>query len=154
MIIHDWNKIYTYFQLIRELRPTSILDIGMLLKRSGCLSRRTMSFESLDDVRLEGIDIMPEYQFKVYAGIYDKIYDIDKIEQLSDSAYYDMITMFQIRGVITKEEENQLFEYALSHSRYLIADLAAAQEQFQRGMNLKYRDVTVGDAHYALIETN
>lgn len=154
IIINNWNDIYTYFQVIRAYKPGSILDIGMFLKRTGCISRRTMCFEALENVQLDGIDLFPEYQLKVYLSIYNHIYTVDKIDLLPENKKYDMIIMMNIADFISKEQEDTLFQYAIKHGRYILTDSNSMETQMQNEMHIKYHDVTVEDSQYALIDTN
>lgn len=74
MIITNKNYIYTYFHIMKELQPLSVLDIGMFLKRVGSVSRQMMNCEIPWDIRLDGIDFFPELQFPAWETIYDEIY--------------------------------------------------------------------------------
>lgn len=153
MIINNFNDIYVYFQVIRQYKPTSMLDIGMFLKRIGSVSRRTMNFEGLDGVKLEGIDIFPEYTLGVYSNVYDKIYKLDEIDLLPDDELYDIISIFRIDEFITKQQEKVLFNYAMENATYILSDNAFIQRQIQDGYIFKYYDITIEDEHYALIDT-
>lgn len=74
MIIRNRNYIYTYFHIIKELQPLSVLDIGMFLKRVGSVSRQMMNCEISWDIRLDGIDFFPELQLPAWETIYNEIY--------------------------------------------------------------------------------
>lgn len=154
VIINNWNDIYTYFQVIRAYKPDSILDVGMFLKRTGCISRRTMSFEALEAVQLDGIDLFPEYQLNIYLDIYDHVYTVDNMNLLPENKKYDMIIMLNTTDFISKEQENILFQYAIKHARYILTDMNFIENQIQNGMHVKYHDVTVENSQYALVDTN
>lgn len=152
--INNWNDIYTYFQVIREYKPRLILDVGMLLKRTGCISRGTMSFEALDGIQLDGIDIFSEYKLNVYFSIYDHVYTVYETDLLPEGIVYDMIMMLSIADFITKEQEDTLFQYAIKHARYIFTDMNSVIRQMENGLNIKYYDVTFENRQYALVDMN
>ncbi len=43
MVLTNRSAIYIYFDLIKQLEPKRILDIGMFLKRTGSVSRKMMA---------------------------------------------------------------------------------------------------------------
>lgn len=74
--IINQNDMYLYFEIINQIEPDSIIDIGMFLKRIGAISRQVNGFFVPDNVVLDGIDIMPHLSVKVYEKIYDNIASI------------------------------------------------------------------------------
>lgn len=73
-VVTDQDEIYTYFEVIRQLSPACILDVGMMLKRMGAVSRQAMHCVIPQNVRLDGVDFYPEVELPIYHGIYDHIY--------------------------------------------------------------------------------
>lgn len=73
-VVTDADEIFTYFEVIRQLSPSSILDVGMMLKRMGAVSRQAMHCAVPQSVRLDGIDFYPEVEMPIYGTIYDHIY--------------------------------------------------------------------------------
>ena len=42
MILRNENSIYMFYEIVEQLEPASILDMGMFLKRAGSVSRKIM----------------------------------------------------------------------------------------------------------------
>ena len=57
------NDIYLYFETVQQLEPQRVLDIGMLLKRAGSVSRKAMNREVVEGIQLDGVDFFPEMNF-------------------------------------------------------------------------------------------
>lgn len=66
MIIRNENDIYIYFEVITQLEPRKILDIGMFLKRIGSVARKVMDEELSEELVLDGVDLFPEIDFPVW----------------------------------------------------------------------------------------
>lgn len=73
-VVTDADEIFTYFEVIRQLSPSRILDVGMMLKRMGALSRQAMHCEVPKTARLDGIDLYPKVELPIYETVYDHIY--------------------------------------------------------------------------------
>lgn len=92
MFLTDRCAIYVYFDLIKQLEPKRILDIGMFLKRTGTISRRMMARRVPESVKLDGIDFFPEINFPVWKNVYDEVWDEytffqNKVENKYDCAF-------------------------------------------------------------------
>lgn len=85
-VITDADEIYTYFEIIRQLSPKSILDVGMMLKSMGAVSRQAMHCEIPQSARLDGVDFYPEINLPIYQAVYDHIYTKIKLPQ----EFYDL----------------------------------------------------------------
>ena len=77
MILKNENDIYIFFEAIEQLEPGRVLDVGMFLKRIGCVSRKAMNREVPEETQLDGVDFFPETNFPVWDGIYDSVLDVD-----------------------------------------------------------------------------
>lgn len=75
MVLTNRSAIYIYFDLIKQLEPKRILDIGMFLKRTGSVSRKMMARQVPESVILDGIDFFPEMNFPVWNNIYNRVLD-------------------------------------------------------------------------------
>lgn len=104
ILITDERDIFTYFELIRRMNPTSILDIGMFLKRVGAIDRQVMDCEILPQVQLDGVDIFPEIDFPVYRRIYNHIFTMDTMPKDK----YDMAIMLNVNKYLYPDERQQL----------------------------------------------
>ena len=70
MIITKGNDIYIYFELIKQLNPTSVLDVGMFLVRCGAVGRQAMGCEIASEKRLEGVRLSELQELSVYETVY------------------------------------------------------------------------------------
>ncbi len=77
MVLTNRSAIYIYFDLIKQLEPKRILDIGMFLKRTGSVSRKMMARQVPESVILDGIDFFPEMNFPVWNNIYNRVLDLE-----------------------------------------------------------------------------
>ncbi len=75
------NAVYLYFEIVRQIKPEIIIDVGMFLKRIGAVSRQAMGMEIGRNVELCGIDAMPECSAGVYGTIYDRIWSIEEFAE-------------------------------------------------------------------------
>ncbi len=75
------NAVYLYFEIVRQIKPERIIDVGMFLKRIGAVSRQAMGMEIGRNVELCGIDAMPECSAGVYGTIYDRIWSIEEFAE-------------------------------------------------------------------------
>ena len=94
-VITDANDIYIYFEVIRQLNPVSVLDVGMMLKRMGAVSRQSMNCEISRDIRLDGIDFDPDVYLPVYKQIYSDIFSVD-IDQFPN-VIYDLAVVLAVK---------------------------------------------------------
>ena len=90
MILKNENDIYIYFEVIEQLEPRRILDIGMFLKRIGGISRKAMNREVPEDIQLDGVDFYPEIDFPVWHHMYNNIYDVDSFLKNDRKAPYEL----------------------------------------------------------------
>lgn len=81
MIIKSENSIYIFYEIIRQLEPNSILDMGMFLKRVGSVSTKIMGREIPEQIVLDGVDFFPEISFPVWDTIYHQVQTVGGIFQ-------------------------------------------------------------------------
>lgn len=125
-IITDENDIYVYFELIQQIKPKTILDVGMFLKRIGAVTRAARGREFSRQIELTGADFYPEYDFPVYYRIYDRIFPASMLTTSRNGdkagAVYDLAVLFHINEYLSADEKNVLWDYLMHHCAYLIGD--------------------------------
>lgn len=99
MILKNVESIVTFFDVAEEIEAESILDVGMFLKRSGCVSRMACGRRMDEKVRLTGVDILPTVQFPVWEHVYDRIVDVSDFLNTDDTSY-DLAFVFGAAGVM------------------------------------------------------
>lgn len=118
--VTDENDIYIYFEVIKRVQPSYVLDFGMMLKRIGALSRQAMSCRISQDVSLDGVDLYSDIKLPIYQVIYDQIYCV---ENLPDKKYDLAIALRMEKNI-----NLTLIEYLCMHSSMILYD--ADQKNF------------------------
>lgn len=143
-VVTDADEIFVYFEVIRQLHPTSVLDYGMLLKQMGAIARQAVHCTILEELRLEGVDILPQVRLPVYETIYDEIFSVSQLPEKN----YDLgIYLGQMNEV-----NLSVLEYISDHAAIVLfdADLAEIKDYFTKRFScqsLKSDQRTFGLAH-------
>ena len=148
MILKDENMLYIYFEAMEQIEPKRVLDIGMMLKRFGCISRRAMNREVPGTVEITGVDFFPEVKFPVWEQIYDKILSMEEFEQEVLKETYDLTVLLGTDAFMTEALWNTYVEKLCGHTRYILSD--GLPEQWSA--NVRFRDLKVENNRYFLIE--
>lgn len=117
--VTDENDIYVYFEVIRQLQPSSVLDFGMMLKRMGALSRQAMNCRIPQNIRLDGVDLYPYIELPIYQIVYDNIYDMKNLPDRK----YDL-------GVMLCMSESSAFSVIDDFCKHTSMILFDADEEF------------------------
>lgn len=151
MILTNQNDIYIFFEVIRQIEPKSILDIGMFLKRAGSVSRKAMDGEVAEDIRLDGIDFFREIDFPVWKNIYNRIIDYQVFLAEDEKQTYDLVILLgadALRQIISLKE---IARKATELSRYVLTDKFADVWVMQHA-DAKVIDLKVEEDTYFLID--
>lgn len=151
MILTNQNDIYIFFEVIRQIEPKSILDIGMFLKRAGSVSRKAMDGEVAEDIRLDGIDFFREIDFPVWKNIYNRIIDYQVFLAEDEKQTYDLVILLgadALRQIISLKE---IARKATELSRYVLTDKFADVWVMQYA-DAKVIDLKVEEDTYFLID--
>jgi len=122
------NTIPTVVHLIRQLRPSSILDVGVGFGKWGHLFREyTDIIESESElgryakqnwrVRIDGIEGFPDYITDMHRFLYNNLYIGNAIELLPSLPTYDVIFMGDIIEHFEKTEGLKFLGTALQKAR-------------------------------------
>lgn len=152
-IITNLNDIYFYFKTIEIYHPKKVLDIGMFLKRCGCITRQAVNKEISWEIELNGIDIVTEYQPSVYEVIYNNICTRHEIEQ-DIKKDYDLSFCMRLPGMISKEEEIRLWMAAISCSKKIFTDAESGKYYVEQGLFKSVQVSRVNDVEYYEIDVN
>ena len=120
IIIND-NDIYIYFQMIKSLRQTSILDMGLFLQRIGAISRQAMSCEIPSHIYMEGIELFGQTPLPIYNRIYDQITILPEFNFFADRTY-DLAMCLRINEWIYPDDRQFFWEYLIAHAHSIVAD--------------------------------
>lgn len=137
-VITDSNDLYTYFEVIRQLKPSTILDIGMTLKRAGAVARQIAGSEMDPSIRLTGVDFYPEFHLPVYNVIYNEILDSDNFfNSLESLPHYDLGILLDLS--ITPTMEAKLLAFQKRHTNYFFSNILHAENQSTRTLQIEDR---------------
>lgn len=128
----DSDTTYSYFKVINDIEPRKVLDIGMVLKRAGAVSRDIESIDVDENIILDGVDLLPEVDAGVYSTIYDHVITAEdffaEINSKSYSEKYDLIVAYDMAKLFDSVvlEDNKLIrsitDYIKSSSSFLLTD--------------------------------
>lgn len=157
-IITDKDLSYFYFEMIKNSRAKTVLDVGMFLKKMGTISRQAMGSGIGIDVRLYGIDTYPEVRLTVYDKIYDEIItekdfiDNGIVDNSGKEKQFDIASLLSL-DEISKECKKKVWMYALKNVKAIITEKGMADMQIQQGLITGYYPVSTGENIYAWIPT-
>ena len=86
-MITSSDILYIYCEIMEQLEPKKVLDIGMFYKAIGCVSRRILNKEVPECCFIEGVCIDKAETLGVYETIYDKIIDEKDFDELNENDF-------------------------------------------------------------------
>ena len=101
------DELRPYFDYILESEPGSVLDVGMLLKRSGAIGRMVCGSQLPEDLVLDGLDIPGSSFLPVYDTVYDHIYYDD---EWKNTGKYDIVLAFFLCDEILNKGEGRFWK--------------------------------------------
>jgi len=121
------NIIPVVINLLRQLQPDSILDVGVGFGKWGHLFREyTDILEAERDperyrrenwrVQIDGIEGFPAYITDMHRFLYNKIYTGDALEVIKKLGTYDLVFMGDVIEHLEKEAGMELLRQAIAHS--------------------------------------
>ncbi len=110
----------------RQLRPASVLDVGVGFGKYGYLFREYLDIWEMDNVeeyaksrwrtRIDGIDATREYITPLHRFIYDEIYVGDVLSIIDTLGRYDVIVMGDVLEHFEKTAGNDLLDKLYEHT--------------------------------------
>lgn len=149
MIITNGTDIYVYFEVLHQLQPERVLDVGMFLKRIGAVSRAAMSCELPGGLVLDGIDAMPE-RIPVYGKIYDHIYENMDVWMQKSAADFDVAVMLDYGKWLPSAQRDRLWEALRGRAKHVLTDLSDADWVYGLAAHHANEGIRVDDRQYAL----
>lgn len=140
------NDIFLYYEVMDQIKPESVLDIGMLLKRVGAISRQIKGREIERGIVLDGVDFRQEIHAGVYEMVYDHIYGLDN--WMTDRQY-ELCFMFCAEGYISLKKQEDMALWLRKHTRYLVTDMSQVEAVFAK--NAECRALYVEDSRYYIV---
>lgn len=126
-----WLHISDVINLVKEINPQSILDIGIGFGKWGFLFREYLDIYGHFDgwkkenwkTKIDGIEIFDKYITPSSDYIYNKIYIGNALKIISDLNKYDLIIMMDVLEHFNKEEGKQLLQKIYNKSKVFILTL-------------------------------
>lgn len=122
MILTDETDIFAFFEVIDQVEASSILDVGMFLKRIGSVSRQIKEKEIYPNQRLTGVDFFPEISCPVWEKIYDDIYKPDEIFWTENTNQYELAVVLQLEEHMEKNLADCMWQWMSGHVSYILTD--------------------------------
>jgi len=122
------NTIPTVIHLLRQLRPESILDVGVGFGKWGHLFREYTDIQEAEHdparyqrqnwkVKIDGIEGYPEYLSEMHRYLYNQIYTGDALDLMKKLSSYDLIFLGDIIEHFDKPAGLELLRTAIAHAR-------------------------------------
>ena len=123
-MMYTQNDIFVFYEIINDIKPEKVLDVGMFLKGVGSVSRKIMDKKIDENIWMKGVDFMPEVQFPFFQQIYDEIITIQSFLKQSDNKeMYDLGVFLKNRKAdIEGEKEKKTLEKMLGMCHYILTN--------------------------------
>jgi len=112
---------------ILELKPRSVLDIGVGFGKFGFLAREYTDVWNGDyfdwKARIDGIEIFERYVGTLQRLVYDNIYIGDAVEVIDKLGVYDLVICSDMLEHLEKDRGAELLGKIGDHSRFAIVAL-------------------------------
>lgn len=135
MGISNWQNINISIDIIRQINPSSILDIGCGFGVFGFLARAytdvwaARDFKEMWRVKIDAIEIFEKYIQEHQRYIYDKIYIGDAYTKIDELEKYELIICGDVVEHMKKEMAENFIEKCLEHSNFTLIHIPIGDEK-------------------------
>lgn len=148
-LITNQNDIYVFFEIVKQIEPKSILDLGMFLKRIGNISRQTANEEISKEVTMDAVDYLEDMKIPVYETVYNGIYD--EYTFLHSNKTYELAIMLRLGNVMDEEQEELLWNHLKGKVPYVLTDYEGADRKRFLENKGKILELKVDNNVYGLV---
>ncbi len=150
-IVTDENDIFFYFEMIRQVRPESVLDHGMFLRSIGALSRSVRDMRFSEDICLVGVDTDPVCGLGIYETVYDRI--VTPYDMFMSQDHYSLALIMMPEETGLSEPMETLQKRYAGHVDHVGIKIInpSVTDRLKKISSLNVRPVSVGRNVYALI---
>lgn len=132
----NWQNISYCVELLRQISPSSVLDVGVGFGRWGMLCREFLDvwsgrvFRKDWKVRVEGIEIFPKNIDRYHAYFYDKIHIADAFEFIPSSSpgEYDIMIMGDVLEHFDKDKALTLLNASIARGKHVLLNIPIGSE--------------------------
>lgn len=146
--ITNKNDMFVFFQMIKQIEPESVLDVGMFLKRIGAISRNVLDSSIDENIRLDAVDIDDGVKLAVYDTVYTNAVTLQKLDLIKKT---DLVMMMDAAGIMSVKELENVILWSEKNAKYIVTDAKTYKEVCKYTINFQARDITVDDDVYYLI---
>tara|TARA_B100000959_G_scaffold285138_1_gene358907 strand:+ start:6180 stop:7112 length:933 start_codon:yes stop_codon:yes gene_type:complete len=118
-----FSHIPTFCLFLQKTKPESFLDVGLGNGKMGFIARDWLDvmhggryLKKGWKVKIDGIEIFPDYIQAHQKAIYDNIYIGDALKVIDNLAKYDLIYIGDVLEHFTKEQAWQMLDKCAEHS--------------------------------------
>jgi hypothetical protein len=119
-----YAHLYCFMEYLRQMRPASILDIGLGNGKLGFIARDLLDVMIGERYRrekwklqLDGIEIFEDYIQDHQRAIYNQIHIGDAYEVIDTLSSYDMVVLGDVLEHFTKERGLLFLDKCFSHAK-------------------------------------
>jgi len=137
-----YAHLYTIVEFLNNVRPASILDVGVGNGKMGFVARDLLDvmhgehgkFIKEDwKIKIEGIEIFPEYIQDHQRAIYDHIYIGNAYDVIDTLETYDMIILGDVLEHFEKNQAHQFLDKCIAHSNMHVIVCIPLGEKWTQG---------------------
>ena len=137
-MITDKDVMYIYSEVINQMEPQKILDVGMFYKAIGAVSRRILEMEVPEDCHITGVETDSISGLNVYETIYNEIVSADDIDALIAKCGHDEYKVAVFLSDMIPEVCKEVFlKKAFMMSKYLFIYGVVSLKRLLNQSNLK-----------------
>jgi len=134
-----YAHIYTFVRYLDLIRPSSLLDIGLGNGRIGFIARDLLDVmlgerykKSDRQVKIDGIEVFPDYIQKHQKEIYDDIYIGDAYQVIDQLGHYDVIVLGDVLEHFEKKRAYSFLDKCFEHAdKYVIIFIPLGEKWVQ-----------------------
>lgn len=119
-MITDEDVMYVYSEVISQIEPQKMLDVGMFYKAMGCISRQILDMKVSENCYITGVETDSMSGLNVYRTIYNEIVEMGDIDLLIEKCSCNeyKVAVF-LSDMIPEESKELIFKKASMVSEYL-----------------------------------
>lgn len=128
MPTNPYAHIHSFVLYLNELRPKSILDIGLGNGKLGFIARDFLDamigeryHKRQWQLQLDGIEVFGDYIQDHQRAIYDDIYIGDAFEMIDQLGQYDMILVGDVLEHFNKQKGTEFLDKCFSHTHTAVS---------------------------------
>lgn len=111
----NYMPIPFVLMMVREMKPKTILDVGIGTGKYGMLFREYLDIWETDkpynerNVQIDGVEVFPDYRTPVW-DMYDNVYigNVTEVKEI-ENTNYDLLFISDVIEHLTEEEAQGLF---------------------------------------------